>query len=223
VHVNEAARRSAQLLDAESGVVAIPPDRRAQGLTSPRPRTRVTRERQRQLTSGHFVWRRLGVAGDVDAATKRLETVAPQTRFGRFRAFRVLLRRGLCCRPQSGVWSDNTRCRFAGSLAGATGLEPATSGVTGRRSGCSPREQHRALCDWRSGCRLLGKVLEESTRRLGKPLVKPNSCPASAEIAPRRSPVRVRLAPSRKDPANWPFRPWWAWWNSSRLSWMTRF
>ena len=29
---------------------------------------------------------------------------------------------------------DNTTCIFAGILTGATGLEPATSGVTGRRS-----------------------------------------------------------------------------------------
>jgi hypothetical protein len=28
----------------------------------------------------------------------------------------------------------NKRCRFAGTFTGATGLEPATSGVTGRRS-----------------------------------------------------------------------------------------
>jgi hypothetical protein len=50
---------------------------------------------------------------------------------------------------------------------------------------------------WRTGCRVLGKVLGELTCRLGKPLVKPNSGQQSAEIAPRRSPVRVRLAPSK--------------------------
>jgi hypothetical protein len=44
---------------------------------------------------------------------------------------------------------------------------------------------------------VLGKVLGELTLRLGKPLVKPNSGQESAEIAPRRSPVRVRLAPSK--------------------------
>jgi hypothetical protein len=44
----------------------------------------------------------------------------------------------------------------------------------------------------------LGKVLGELTRRLGKPLVKPNSGQEGAEIAPRRSPVRVRLAPWRR-------------------------
>jgi hypothetical protein len=52
-----------------------------------------------------------------------------------------------------------------------------------------------SLSYWRTGCRVLGKVLEELTRRLGKPLVKPNSAQESADIAPRRSPVRVRLAP----------------------------
>jgi hypothetical protein len=39
-----------------------------------------------------------------------------------------------------------------------------------------------------AGARLLGKVLGELTRRLGKPLIRPNSGPESAEIAPRRSP-----------------------------------
>ena len=64
--------------------------------------------------------------------------------------------------------------------------------------GTSPRRFHpsaRALSYWRTGCRVLGKVLGEITRRLEKPLVKPNSGQESAEIAPRRSPVRVRLAP----------------------------
>jgi hypothetical protein len=46
-----------------------------------------------------------------------------------------------------------------------------------------------------NGYRVLGKVLGELTGRLGKPLVKLNSGEKSAEIAPRRSPVRVRLAP----------------------------
>jgi hypothetical protein len=46
-----------------------------------------------------------------------------------------------------------------------------------------------------NGLRLLGKVLGELTRRLAKQVVKPNSGQESAEIAPRRSPVRVRLAP----------------------------
>jgi hypothetical protein len=66
--------------------------------------------------------------------------------------------------------------------------------------GTSPRRFHpsaRALSYWRTGCRVLGEI----TRRLEKPLVKPNSGQESAEMAPRRSPVRVRLAPSRKGPA----------------------
>jgi hypothetical protein len=62
-----------------------------------------------------------------------------------------------------------------------------------------------ALSYWRTGCRVLGKVLGELTRRLGKPLVKPNPGPESAEIAPRRSPVRVRLAPQGKGPHSGPF------------------
>ena len=71
--------------------------------------------------------------------------------------------------------------------------------------GTSPRRFHpsaRALSYWRTGRRVLGKVLGEITRRLEKPLVKPNSGQESAEIAPRRSPVRVRLAPSVKTPAH---------------------
>jgi hypothetical protein len=51
---------------------------------------------------------------------------------GRFRAFRVSVRPSLCGRLRFGVQVDNTRSPFAGTLAGATGLEPATSGVTGR-------------------------------------------------------------------------------------------
>jgi hypothetical protein len=45
----------------------------------------------------------------------------------------------------------------------------------------------------------LGKVLGDLTRGRGKPLVKPHSGREGAEIAPRRSPVRVRLAPSLKN------------------------
>jgi hypothetical protein len=71
-------------------------------------------------------------------------------------------------------------------------LEPATSGVAGRRSEALLSS---ALFYWRTGCRLLGKVLGELTRRLAEQLVKPNSGQESAEIAPTRSPVRVRLAP----------------------------
>jgi hypothetical protein len=83
----------------------------------------------------------------------------------------------------------------AGDFTGATRLEPTTSDVKGRRSDCSSRSRRQALSCWRTGARLLGKVLGELTRRLGKPLIRPNSGPESAEIAPRRSPVRVRLVP----------------------------
>ena len=62
------------------------------------------------------------------------------------------------------------------------------------RAPCSNRY---ALSQWRTGCRLLGKLLGDLTRGRGKPLVKPHSGREGAEIAPRRSPVRVRLAPSK--------------------------
>jgi hypothetical protein len=88
-------------------------------------------------------------------------------------------------------------CRRSGTCKGSAGPEPAASGVIGGRSGRPLGSQWWALSYWRTSCRVLGKVLGELTRRLGKPLVKPNSAQTSAEIAPRRSPVRVRLAPSK--------------------------
>src|SRR5206468_6171069 len=54
---------------------------------------------------------------------------------------------------------------FAGTFTGATGLEPATSGVTGRRSGRPLGPQWCVLSHWRTGCRVLGRVLGELTRR----------------------------------------------------------
>jgi hypothetical protein len=54
----------------------------------------------------------------------------------RFRAVRSLRRKSLCSRPRSVVLTDNATCQFAGISAGATGIEPATSGVTGR-VGCN--------------------------------------------------------------------------------------
>jgi hypothetical protein len=50
----------------------------------------------------------------------------------RFWLFRRRLKESLCSRVGSGVQPDNTICQFAGTFTGATGLEPATSGVTGR-------------------------------------------------------------------------------------------
>src|SRR6266508_5742680 len=50
----------------------------------------------------------------------------------RFWRFRCRFEKSLCSRRRAGVKSANTTCRFAGTLTGATGLEPATSGVTGR-------------------------------------------------------------------------------------------
>ena len=55
---------------------------------------------------------------------------------------------------------------------GATGLEPATSGI---RPAFRPLVlvQHRSLPYWRTGCRLLGKVLGELTVGLGFRLRRP--------------------------------------------------
>jgi hypothetical protein len=81
------------------------------------------------------------------------------------------------------------------SARGAVGASP------------SARSPMVALSYWRTGCRVLGKVLGELTCRLAKPLVKPNSGHKSAEIAPRRSPVRVRLA-ALETAANQRFSCW---------------
>jgi hypothetical protein len=98
-------------------------------------------------------------------------------------------------RPASFARGRTTQMLIWRAFTGATGLEPASSGVTRRRSACRLGPRWWALSYWRTGCRVLGKVLGEPTGWLGNPLVKPNSGHASAEIAPRRSPVRVRLAP----------------------------
>jgi hypothetical protein len=74
------------------------------------------------------------LCGQSEWCLNRLEIDIWATGFGPFRAFRVSLRNSLCSWNRSGVGTDNTTCRFAGIFTGATGLEPATSGVTGRRS-----------------------------------------------------------------------------------------
>jgi integrase len=60
-----------------------------------------------------------------------------------------------------------------------------------------PRPRRQALSYWRTGCRLLGKLLGHSFCGARNRLTKPDFGLESAEIAPRRSPVRVRLAPSK--------------------------
>jgi hypothetical protein len=80
-----------------------------------------------------------GVIRPGEAARWQTEDAQALRRFsGRFRAFPVSVPPSLCGRLRFDVEADNTRSRFAGALAGATGLEPATSSVTGRRSDCPP-------------------------------------------------------------------------------------
>jgi hypothetical protein len=68
-------------------------------------------------------------------------------------------------------------------LRGSKRLQPAISA------------RGQALSHRRTSCRLLGKLLGESSSGARNRLTKPYFGPESAEIAPRRSPVRVRLAP----------------------------
>ncbi len=85
----------------------------------------------RVLTSGHFV-----VAGQLRGrlrrGRKRLELLSREGGLVRFGQFRAGSNERLCSRTKFGVYADNTRWLFAGTFTGATGLEPATSGVTGR-------------------------------------------------------------------------------------------
>jgi hypothetical protein len=80
--------------------------------------------------------------------------------------------KSVCSRLRSGVWSDNTICQFAGILMGATGLEPATSGVTGRVGHCDAQRRaarNGVICRAFSvSCRLRFAWLSQSSnRRLG--------------------------------------------------------
>jgi hypothetical protein len=73
-----------------------------------------------------------GVCTRSRAGSKRLEIVASHGVSRRFGRFRRDPNERLCSRPDFRVRPDNTMCGFAGNFTGATGLEPATSGVTGR-------------------------------------------------------------------------------------------
>jgi len=73
-----------------------------------------------------------GLRGRPRRGRKRLVFVLLRRVSGRFGPIRPHPNARLCSRAYLRVRPDNTICRFAGTLAGATGLEPATSGVTGR-------------------------------------------------------------------------------------------
>ena len=75
---------------------------------------------------------RVAVTGEVNELhlARRLGASSAVSRS--FGCFRPGTNARLCSRPKSRVWPDNTTRRFAGTFTGATGLEPATSGVTGR-------------------------------------------------------------------------------------------
>ena len=70
--------------------------------------------------------------GQPEVGLNRREIVAPRPRSGRLSLFHRHFEKSVCSRRQSGVTTDNTIGLFAGTFTGATGLEPATSGVTGR-------------------------------------------------------------------------------------------
>src|SRR5919109_1631457 len=83
----------------------------------------------------------------------RLESSPRDHISGRFWLFQRRFERTLCSRRRSGVTPDNRRFQFAGISTGATGLEPATSGVTGRRSNqlnYAPRRRKRSVAATRS-------------------------------------------------------------------------
>ena len=54
-----------------------------------------------------------------------------------------------------------------------------------------------SLSYWRTAAKLLGKVLGARSPRARNGSAKPDPVESAAGIAPRRSPVRVRLAPNR--------------------------
>jgi hypothetical protein len=96
--------------------------------------------------------------GQPELGVNRLELVASPPHIGAFWPFRRRVEKVVCSRRRFGVQRDNTTCRFAGIFTGATGLEPATSGVTGRRSNqlnyapgsgaqCSARKSRSARVD----------------------------------------------------------------------------
>ena len=101
--------------------------------------------------------------------------------------------------PMVDASMDNGNYPFAGIFrTGATGLEPATSGVTGRRSKpiTSPAASDVTLSHWRTVSGMLREVLRHS-RGSAEHAANERVLVAQGDwIAPRRSSVRVRLAPS---------------------------
>ena len=71
---------------------------------------------------------------------------------------------------------------------------------------CVVLAESRSLSEWRTGRGLLGKLLGETVPCTGNGSTKPRTASCSAGIAPRRSPVRVRLAPPSKALETGPFR-----------------
>jgi hypothetical protein len=84
----------------------------------------------RDLRSFCVVARR--VRGQSELGLNRLEIIARHRISGRFWLFRRRVEKSVCSRRRFDAKPDNALCRFAGIFTGATGLEPATSGVTGR-------------------------------------------------------------------------------------------
>jgi Domain of unknown function (DUF4111) len=64
----------------------------------------------------------------------RLDIDHPRQGFGPFSSFPAASNNRLCGRANVAASPGNRPCGFAGIFTGATRLEPATSGVTGRRS-----------------------------------------------------------------------------------------
>ncbi len=75
---------------------------------------------------------RLRFAAGLDVHEQRLEIVVKDCVLASFSLISGLRGHVFGGRLGVGVFSDNTMARVAGSFTGATGLEPATSGVTGR-------------------------------------------------------------------------------------------
>jgi hypothetical protein len=81
--------------------------------------------------------------------------------------------------------ADNVTCSFAGtSKDGSDGIRTRDPRRDRPAFRLLPSCAHRALSYWRTGCRLLGKVLGGPTRRLGNH----NSSRIPAQRAPRSHP-----------------------------------
>ena len=84
------------------------------------------------LTSGHSCSRTPPSPRTFPSAKIGLKSWLPNGVSAVFWPFRVDSVDSVCSWPRPGVSADNRIRRFAGTFTGATGLEPATSGVTGR-------------------------------------------------------------------------------------------